>query len=232
MIESFEDSCTINFTGGHSLTVEQGQPLAESLISGKIDGLIIEALWGFNDLGGYGRIICKLLGIEEARIREECVINLDRIDPTLILIKSTADQSTLKAVVLVPTQNGRSYQRWVEPMGHRRPYRDFYYNVSYESIKLLADLGCSNIGIAGITGSLAHYRHIDVGNSIADGIVHYALKNPHIRCVASIGDGPSIVSAIKYYKAQPEMIEMHREIRLHKNHGNEITTIELNWWSE
>ena len=223
-----EDSCSLAFADGRYVIAEQGRLLAQSLESGNIDGLVVEALWGFNDLGGYGRIIAELLGLSEERILDACFENQKQENPTLLCIESVVDGSPLKGAVLVPVQSDHCYRRWAEPF-YGRPYRDFYYNVSYEALKFLADLGCTNLGIAGITGSMSYYGDSDVANCVAEAIVHCAINNQQLARVVSVGDGPSIVEALKYFNDHPERMGAHRDIQRKFNPKDGITQIVLTW---
>ncbi len=58
------------------------------------------------------------------------------VDPklTLAALRSRVPTSTLKGVVLIPFERAESYRILVRPEHRGTPYRDFFYNVTYEAI--------------------------------------------------------------------------------------------------
>jgi hypothetical protein len=223
-----EDSFTLSLPSGHQIAYEEGRLLKEVLLNGSIDGLIIEGVWGFNDLGGYGHVILDLLGTSEANIRDICSENQKLTTPTVVLVPSAVSGSTLKGITLVPTQNHKCYERWAQPH-FGRPHRDFYYNVSYVALTSLIEKGCTSIGIAGLTGSLAHYGDDDVGSCVAQAVAHAAIKFPQLRRVLSAGYGPVIVKTARYMSEHPESISEHRSIRQESFVVDNMLHTKLSW---
>lgn len=227
---------------GHRVDFVQGLDVTSTLLEGKADGLIIEGLWGFNDLGGYGRIITKLVGIDEREIISLCGQNSDEESITIIALASRKSGSTLRGVVLVPTCGDRCYPKfggeihWIPGRGavqckpRRRvidwlPCKDFYYNTIYEAIGLLVGFGCSSIAIAGLTGSLAYHKNI--GNCAAEAIAHYCLESQSINKVLSVGYGPDMAYGVRYFNEHPKSIGRHREIHRRIRVDGRITKLTI-----
>ena len=60
-------------------------------------------------------------------------ISLDR-EVKLVALRSRIASSKLKGVLLLPFERAESYQLLVKPEHRGTPYRDFFYNVTYEAI--------------------------------------------------------------------------------------------------
>ena len=180
--------------------------------TGDADGLIIEGSWGFSDLGGYYcNEIADLLGVDKNLIRKLCDDNTYRNEQvTLIALPSAIPESNLKAVAFVPTELGRAYTILAEPF-FGKPYRDFYYNVIYEALKLLTEFGCTAIAIAGLRGAPA--GHKDINNCVAEAVAHFAIEHRTLRCVFTMGSGPDLSNGVRFFNDHPESIGRHREVR-------------------
>ncbi len=220
--------CHLALPDGRQLIIQEGLQLEHVLEAGCVDGLLIEGFWGFNDLGGYGRLIAKLLGTTEETIQRICSATQSSSIPTVAFIPSTLKHLALKGIALVPTQNHPCYERWATPI-FGRPYRDFYYNVAYEGMYLLAKHGCTSIGIAGLTASLAHYGHPDVGNCVAQAAAHIAIEFAELDRVTSTGYGPVIVKPSIYMNAHPDGIGEHRLINTRSFSTNGVVHTQISW---
>ena len=191
--------------------VRYGRGDIASLGGADSDGLIIEGAWGFNDLGGfYGGVISPLLGVDTGLVRRLCDDNNDQNEHvTLIALPSTVRESSLKAVVFVPTELGRPYQRLATPI-FGKPHRDFYYNVVYEALGLLAEFGCTGIAIAGLRGF--PQGHKDIDHCVAEAVAHFALEHLTLRRVVTVSSGPDLSNGIRFFNEHPESIGRHREV--------------------
>ena len=205
----------LSLPDGRTVEVVQGIALPTALTEGIVDGLIVEGRWGFNDFGGYGRLLAKILGRPDDELRKLGDANEDEDDVSIVVIESTAPGSTLKAVALIPTQHSRCYRQFGNPLDGR-PNGDFYYNVTFEAMDILADQGCTEIGIAGMTGSGCHQHTIDVSFWAAKAVVHCAAKNPNVRRVWSVGHGPDLLTVIQHFSRNPVQIGWHLDIRSEK----------------
>ena len=117
--------------------------------SRRIDTLIIEPEDGFSQLGGVRQELEDELGLGSRDLRAWVLNNFkDDFEPnlssladfarftdpdiTLTAIASRNDHSDLKGVVLVPYESSTCYLQYSNP--YSKPYRDFFYNVTYEAL--------------------------------------------------------------------------------------------------
>ena len=209
----------LNFPSGHKIEVCHN---IRGVHEGKADGLIIEGLWGFNDLGS---IFGRHLGLDRKRIEPLFIANQQSDDITVSSFLYAGTDSTLKAIAFVPTENSRCYQKLATSF-YGRPYRDFYYNTVYEALGLLTGFGCADVAIAGLTGSERHSADIELGNCVAEAIAHFAIENKSLRSVLSVGyGGPNLSNGIKYFNEHPENIGRHRNIQSEITIENDITSL-------
>ena len=185
--------------------------LANPLRSLRSDGLIIEGLWGFNDLGGYfGREIIELLGVGEDVIRKTCSEKIEKCQQiTVVALRSLNAVGTLKSVAFLPTEAFRCCEN-IRDKKYGLPNKDFYYSVTYEALELLAGHGCSSVAIANLTGY--NYYHKNIGNCVAEAIAHFALDNRTLQSIFSIGGGPDLTYGVTYFNENPELIGRHRSV--------------------
>ena len=222
-------SSLLDLSGGRQLTIDQGTDLVALLDHGGADGLMIESWWGFNDLGGFGSTIAKLLGIPVHRLRELSEKFKDSEEITLLALTTVREESALKTVVLTPTPHHRCYERLATPF-HGKPYRDFYYAVTYEALRILVESACASIAIAGITGANSKLSEPDVGNCVAEAIAHCALAHPSLERIFITKNGPDVSYGIAHFKDHPNSLGKHRQIGSRsttEENGNLICVVEL-----
>lgn len=117
--------------------------------SRQIDTLIIEPEDGFSQLGRVRQDLENALGLGSRDLRayalnqfkDDFEPNLSSLadfarftdpDITLTAIASRKGLSSLKGVVLVPYESSTCYLQYSNP--YSKPYRDFFYNVTYEAL--------------------------------------------------------------------------------------------------
>lgn len=196
---------------GQTVEVAQGISLESAVTEGVIDGLIIEGLWGFNDFGGYGRLLARILGRSEDEIRNIGDENEEEDHVSIVVIETATHGSVLRAVALIPTQHSRCYRQFGNP-SEGRPNGNFFYNVTFEAMDMLAGRGCAEIGIAGMAGSGCHQHTKDLSFWAAKAVVHCAAKNPGVRRAWSVGDGPDLLTVIQHFGRNPVQIGWHLDI--------------------
>ncbi len=210
---------TLNLPNGYKIKVGRD---FEGLIEGKADGLIIEGLWGFNDLGS---VFGRPLGLDRNQIERIFIANKQRDEITVSSFLYSGKISTLKAIAFVPTEHYRCYQKLAVPF-FGKPYRDFYYSTVYEALGLLVGFGCTDIAIAGLTGYERDKGHIDLGNCVAEAVAHFAMENSSLHSVLSVGyGGPNLSNGIQFFNEHPEKIGRHRDIQSENIIENEIFSL-------
>jgi hypothetical protein len=212
--------------GGRIVPIGEKQGLVETLEYDNVDGLVVEGLWGFNDLGGFGGVIAQKLGVSAKQLRSIGEEIEPRNGLTIVGVKSRVAGAKFKGIALVPTQNSVGYRERAVPL-YGRPYRDFYYNVAYEAMALLIDIGCKDIAIAGITGSEVLVGDPDIGNCVAEAIVHIAQDFQELRTVCSVGNGPRLSPGIDYFNRHPEQLGSHREIAKQTSVRGQVVLVTL-----
>ena len=179
-----------------------------------MDGLVIETNWGFNDLGIYGKYIAQAMDIDEYIFRFYGEPLLKESLPTIDIVPSLSHSPTLKAVALISTPNCEAYKPFMGGSG--RPNKDFFYNITYEALCELAQIGCTHIGIAGLTGSLLYVDDSQYKNVVAEAVCHIAHDFPHLRRIQILSNGPDISHGIGYFNEFKEECRLHRKISIEK----------------
>ena len=144
---------------------------AELIRSGGVDALIISSELGYSVLGAQASSLANELGMQESTLRKIAAWNHDREEVSLVGIPSPSAPVGLAGVVLAAGGRSRSYQRFAEPT-FGKPYRDFYYNVAYESIDYAVSvLGATKIGMSHLTGG-GSFRE-EVSLCVAEALGHF-----------------------------------------------------------
>ncbi|MBU6402501.1 MAG: hypothetical protein KGS61_19445, partial [Verrucomicrobia bacterium] len=102
--------------------------------SGEVDAFIVATEDGFSPLGAARGFFADDLGRRETDIAE--LANWNRFQNervTLVGLDSRRSGSRLRGIILAPSETSKCYERFAVPV-HGRPYRDFYYNVTFEAI--------------------------------------------------------------------------------------------------
>lgn len=123
---------------------------AEFIKKGEVDCLLIEQETGYSQLGTIANFLAQDLGLQQEKWstdnsaeNSENLPNIRKLaddarsnDPnvTLIGIASRRLHSSLKGLVIVPYQDSASHHKFALPL-YGAPYRDFFYNVTYEGLK-------------------------------------------------------------------------------------------------
>ena len=122
---------------------------AEFIKRGEVECLLIEQETGYSQLGSIQKLLAEDLGLYEEKWtsnglekNKENLPNIRQLaddarandtDVTLIGISSRRHSSKLKGIVIVPYQDSASHHKFALPT-YGSPYRDFFYNVTYESL--------------------------------------------------------------------------------------------------
>jgi len=192
----------------------------------RMDALVIETNWGFNDLGIYGKYIAQAMDIDEYTFRFYGEPLIKESLPTIDVVPSLSPNPTLKAVALVSTPNCEAYEPFKGSSG--RPSKDFFYNITYEALSALVLMGCTNIGIAGLTGSLLYVDDSQYKNAVAEAICHIAHDFPRLKRIQILSNGPDISHGINYFNEFTQESGLHKKISIEKNDCYGLKRITLN----
>jgi len=128
-------------------------------------------------LGANCAFLSSDLGIPEAEISDLARWNHCK-NPrvSLVALRSRRTDSLLRGVILAAAGSSVCYRQFAV---HRygRPYRDFYYNVTYESIAYVCrQWGARRLAVSHLSGSEAF--HEDIATCNAEALAHYCDSTP------------------------------------------------------
>ncbi len=159
-----------------SIEFEEGGLSALSR-AGRVDVFIVSTEDGFSPLGANRSFLSSDLGIPENEISQLADWNrFENPRVSLITLQSRNKNSILRGVVLAASESSESYKRFAVPH-YGRPYRDFYYNVTYEAIAY----ACGNwdarrLALSHLSGS--GMFHEDIATCNAEALAHYCDVTP------------------------------------------------------
>jgi len=138
----------------------------------KVDAYIVATENGFSPLGSNLRFLATELGVPEKEIARLADWNrFDNPRVSLVVLPSIRESSYLRGLVLAPSETSECYR----PFAARcfgRPYRDFYYNVTYESIAYASQsFGARHLAISHL--SWCNTFHEDIATCNAEALAHY-----------------------------------------------------------
>ena len=189
--------------------------LEELVQQGHIDCCIVSTEDGFSPLGASRKFFSSELGIDEDDISRLADWNrFTNSEISLVGLPSQRTTSNLKGVVLAASETSKCYEQFA-PAFHGRPYKDFYYNVAYESIAYSTKvLGAERIAMAHLSGS-SHF-HEDIATCIAEALAHFCdiADNPNISSFLFVGCciDPNDLSGIQRLNLEGD-VTRHRDIR-------------------
>ena len=144
---------------------------------GRVDTYIVATEDGFSPLGADMAFISDDLGIPESEIRR--LANWNRFNNprvSLVALRSKNRHSLLRGVILAASESSECYKRFAVPFyGH--PFRDFYYNVTYEAIAFASEnWEAHHLALSHLSGS-GHF-HEDIATCNAEALAHYCDATP------------------------------------------------------
>jgi len=144
---------------------------------GKVDAYIVSTEDGFSPLGLNRSFLATELGIPEDEIKRLADWNrFENPRVSLVALQSRRKGSKLRGVILAASESSESYKRFAVPR-YGRPYRDFYYNVTYESIAhACGNWGAQYLALSHLSGSGTF--HEDIATCNAEALAHYCDATP------------------------------------------------------
>jgi hypothetical protein len=218
---------------GQTITVayDFDTPFDQLARSGQVDCFIVSTEHGFSPLGAASEFFAEDLGIPEHEIKRLADWNRfenDRV--TLLALKSRRPDSALRGVILAPAQTSKCYHLLTRT-GLLRPYRDFYYNVSYEGIAhACRQWGAAKLGMSHLSG--ANEFHEDIATCNAEALAHFcdepATPAPHSFAFVGCCIELHHLRAIKRLNPEGE-ITRHHPIALQRESQDGAELIHLDW---
>lgn len=162
-------------------------PISEYIQAGRMDTLITSCEDGFSPLGMVSEFISDDLGIPEKEISRLANRNRRCPDVSLTALSPRRKGGLLKGVILAAGETSSCYEQFATPF-YGRPYRDFYYNVTYEAIAYACTTWKSrHIGITHLSASGKF--HPDIASCTAEALAHFCdiADSPAIDSFAFVG---------------------------------------------
>lgn len=130
-----------------------GASVASLLEDGDIDGAIVSNATGYSPLGAEARYLSEQLGCTRYDLIDLGYAAAESRSVSLVAIQNKK-HTRFKGLILAPGNNCESYRPFVTSAVYSKPYRDYYYNVAYESIAFAClRLGARRIAISHLSGS-------------------------------------------------------------------------------
>ncbi|MDM8543666.1 hypothetical protein QUF90_21540 [Desulfococcaceae bacterium HSG9] len=175
-----------------------------------------------NDTGWTGREIEKLAYWNRFRNR----------NVTLVACGSKKKNSILRGFILCPCENSVCYQQFATPK-YGKPYRDFYYNITYEAISYAFNSwNARKFAISHLSSSQNY--HQDIATCHAEALAHFCDEQtaPSIESFSFIGCciSPNHLEGIKRLN-QEGNITHHIPISVKTENKDNVILIHLSWES-
>ena len=198
---------------------------------GEVDVFIVSTEDGFSPLGAARSFLAADLGIPSNEIIELADRNrFDNPRVTLVALKSRRPGSLLRGLILAPAETSLCYSRF----GRERrtpPSRDFYYNVTYESIAHACHAWKTRrLGITHLSASGNFHRNIATCN--AEALAHFCDEAivSTIDRFAFVGCCITVEHLEGIKRLNPEgNLTQHRPINLEREVEGEVEFIHLSW---
>lgn len=149
---------------------EQGD-LKKLIERGHVDALLSTAEGGIGDPMPTSLLSAEL-GIPERELYQWANRISENHEPTLVGLRSRVARSSLKGVLLIPFERSESYRLLVTPEHRGTPYRDFFYNVTYEAIAY----ACHNWGASRLALNQLYFCHqpfhVDIALCQCEALIH------------------------------------------------------------
>ena len=143
---------------------------------------------------------------------------------------SRRHDSLLKGLILAPCENSKCYRSFAEPI-YGKPFRDFYYNVTYESIAIAnTEWQARRIAISHL--SACNHFHADIAICNAEALAHYCdeYSNAGIESLMFMGCciEKSNLEIIQRLNIEAQT-SRHSSIKLIKEIREKNILIHINW---
>lgn len=222
------------------LESRQGRRVAVEYYSGeiktlaadaKIDAYIVSTEDGFSPLGSNRRFLASELGVPEDEIRRLADWNRFK-NPrvTLAVLPSRRENSCLRGLIVAPSQTSECYQLFAAGI-FARPYRDFFYNVTYESIAYASQKwGAHRLAISHLSGCGSF--HEDIATCNAEALAHYCDASANaIESFVFLSDceiSLAHLTGIRRLNAEGDTCQ-HRPISIETEHHEGYVLVHLDW---
>lgn len=216
---------------GKRTSVEfERQDLPSLARAGLVDAFIVSTEDGFSPLGANRRFLSGDLGIPENEISHLADWNrFENPRVSLVALRSRRSGSLLRGVVLAASESSECYKRFAV-LGHGRPYRDFYYNVTYEAIAVACgNWGAHRLALSHLSASGRFHKDIAMCN--AEALAHYCdAPSADIQSFMFVGCCISLEHLANIARLNAEAkTGQHRPISTEVEHRDGYDLVHLAW---
>jgi hypothetical protein len=196
-----------------------------------VDAFVVSTEDGFSPLGAARGFFASDLGIPGDEIMRLARWNRSQ-NPrvTLIALASRRPESLLRGVILAPGETSKCYAQFATPR-YGQPSRDFYYNVTYESIAHAnRRWGARRLGITHLSGS--GNFHEDIATCNAEALAHFCDESatPALASFAFVGCCITLQHLEGLERLNPEGNQTkHRPITVESEVREAAEFIHLSW---
>jgi hypothetical protein len=165
-------------TGSWTTVAYDGGSLEPHARAGDVDAYIVATEDGLSPLGSNLRFLSEDLGIPMAEMKRLADWNRFK-NPrvSLVAVTSRRPESCLRGVILAASETSECYKRFATS-SFGQPYRDFYYNVSYEAIAYsVSHWRSRRLAISHLSASGRF--HEDIATCNAEALAHYCDDHPN-----------------------------------------------------
>lgn len=150
----------------------------------------------------------------------------------MVVLASRRRGSYLRGVILVASETSECYKQFAAPL-YGRPYRDFYYNITYETIAYSSSQWAAHhLAISHLSGSGRF--HEDIATCNAEALAHFCDAHPNVIdsfmflgcCIA-----PEHLSGISRLNAEGQT-GAHRAIATEVVNRDGHVLVHLKWGSD
>jgi hypothetical protein len=219
--------------GGPSICFVQAG-LTGLVRGGCVDSYVVSTEDGFSPLGRDRLTISRELGVPEEEIKQLAAWNhFENRRVTAIAISSRWPRDGvpgLRGVILAPAESSECYRQFAEPY-FGKPYRDFYYNVTYESLFFATSRWGSRLPALSHLSASGRF-HRDVAACNIEALDHLCDSRPGtVGSLTFLGcciDESHVRSGIETVDAE-KGTSVHRPITVQAEQNGQITLLHLQW---
>ena len=197
----------------------------------QVDSYIVATEDGFAPLGHWKEFFSKELGVHKNEIGKLAYWNrFENAEVSLIGLPNQGLTGKLNGVVLAASETSICYEQFATPF-YGNPYRDFYYNVAYESISYAANiLGAKKLAMSHLSAS--HHFHEDIASCVAEALAHFCDEpnTPQIDSFLFVGCCIEKAHLSGIHRLNKEgTVTRHQDIQINKSVKNGFEVISMDW---
>lgn len=214
---------TVGYDFNNSLRV-----LAEN---GEVDTYIIPSDLDCYHISEAMTFFSEDLNIEQQEIRDLADWNrTENHEISLIGLPSRNNKGRLRGIILAACETAECYKQFAPPL-YSKPYRDFYYNVAYESIVYASKkLNANKLAMSHLSGC-CHF-HENIATCVAEALAHFCdiEQDQQIESFMYVGGcvWRSHLEGIENLNREGR-ITRHRNIRTWNTTRNGFDVVSMDW---